>query len=63
MQKVASTNKLEELKHQERMEELLEEDKYMRNQKVKELHEREDRVIQRYMEQVRHKLKAIKRNR
>ncbi|KAI5755008.1 hypothetical protein M8J77_013359 [Diaphorina citri] len=60
--KVASANKLEELRHQERMEELLEEDKFLRSQKIKELHEREDRVIQRYMDQVRQKLQAIKRN-
>ncbi|KAL1464209.1 hypothetical protein WDU94_003877 [Cyamophila willieti] len=61
--KVASANKLEELRHQERMDELIEEDKFMRNQKMKELHEREDRVIQRYMDQVRQKLQAIKQNR
>uniref|UniRef100_A0A8D8Q9W7 Uncharacterized protein n=1 Tax=Cacopsylla melanoneura TaxID=428564 RepID=A0A8D8Q9W7_9HEMI len=61
--KVASTNKLEELRHQERMDELMEEDKFMRNQKMKELQEREDKVIQRYMEQVRQKLQAIKQNR
>uniref|UniRef100_A0A8D9DT49 Uncharacterized protein n=1 Tax=Cacopsylla melanoneura TaxID=428564 RepID=A0A8D9DT49_9HEMI len=60
--KVASTNKLEELRHQERMDELMEEDKFMRNQKMKELQEREDKVIQRYMEQVRQKLQAIKQN-
>ncbi|XP_026682269.1 trichohyalin [Diaphorina citri] len=35
--KVASANKLEELRHQERMEELLEEDKFLRSQKIKEL--------------------------
>lgn len=62
-QRVANANKLEELRHLERMEQVLEEDKFMRNQKIKEIHKRDDRVIQRYMEQVRQKLHQIKLNR